>query len=288
MAETGSTNADLARSARAGSARPWSVLVAEHQSAGRGRLGRAWTTIPGATLTFSALVPVPAAPGWVPLLTGLALADAIEELYAVRPYLKWPNDLLARVVEPEDDPDGVPGAEPSAEPVEPDGVPDAELVEPDGVPDAEPVEPGSVPDAEPGGVLGRKLAGILCELTPVGIVVGIGLNVDQVDAELPVPTAGSLRQLAGAHPPGLTRERLLLRILAHLARVLEEWGRDPDAVREAYRSSCATLGRQVRVDLGARGIHRANAEAIDDDGRLVASWGGEVHALSAGDVTHVR
>ena len=321
MAETGSTNADLARSARAGSARPWSVLVAEHQSAGRGRLGRAWTTSPGATLTFSALVPVPAAPGWVPLLTGLALADAIEELYAVRPYLKWPNDLLARVVEPEDDPDGVPGAEPSAEPVEPDGVPDAEpvepdggpsaepvepggvpdaepvepggvpdaeLVEPDGVPDAEPVEPGSVPDAEPGGVLGRKLAGILCELTPVGIVVGIGLNVDQVDAELPVPTAGSLRQLAGAHPPGLTRERLLLRILAHLARVLEEWGRDPDAVREAYRSSCATLGRQVRVDLGARGIHRANAEAIDDDGRLVASWGGEVHALSAGDVTHVR
>ena len=288
MAETGSTNADLARSARAGSARPWSVLVAEHQSAGRGRLGRAWTTSPGATLTFSALVPVPAAPGWVPLLTGLALADAIEELYAVRPYLKWPNDLLARVVEPEDDPDGVPGAEPSAEPVEPDGVPDAELVEPDGVPDAEPVEPGSVPDAEPGGVLGRKLAGILCELTPVGIVVGIGLNVDQVDAELPVPTAGSLRQLAGAHPPGLTRERLLLRILVHLARVLEEWGRDPDAVREAYRSSCATLGRQVRVDLGARGIHRANAEAIDDDGRLVASWGGEVHALSAGDVTHVR
>ena len=137
-------------------------------------------------------------------------------------------------------------------------------------------------------MLGRKLAGILCELTPVGIVVGIGLNVDQVDAELPVPTAGSLRQLAGAHPPGLTRERLLLRILAHLARVLEEWGRDPDAVREAYRSSCATLGRQVRVDLGARGIHRANAEAIDDDGRLVASWGGEVHALSAGDVTHVR
>lgn len=243
VAESGSTNADLARDARAGTALPWSVLVAEHQSAGRGRLGRTWTTVPGATLTFSALVPTPASPGWVPLLTGLALADTIQDLYAVRPSLKWPNDLL---------------------------------------------EPAGDDPSVDGPVLGRKLAGILCELTTAGIVIGIGLNVDQTEAELPVPTATSLRQHAGDHPPGLTRERLLASILDRLAAVLQAWASDPDAVREAYRSSCSTLGRQVRVDLGTSGVIVGQAVGIDDDGRLVVSVAGEPLALAAGDVTHVR
>ena len=74
------------------------MLVAEHQVAGRGRLDRVWTSPPRAGLTVSLLLrpDVPAARrGWLPLLTGVALAEAVGEVTGVRASLKWPNDLLA-------------------------------------------------------------------------------------------------------------------------------------------------------------------------------------------------
>ena len=96
VAETGSTNEDLAALARAG-APEGTVLVAEAQTAGRGRLGRTWTSPPRAGLTFSVLLR-PAVPphrrAWLPLLTGLAVQQAVARLGAVPTYLKWPNDLL--------------------------------------------------------------------------------------------------------------------------------------------------------------------------------------------------
>ncbi len=95
--EVGSTNADLA--ARAADGAPeGTVLVAEHQVSGRGRLDRTWTSPPRAGLTVSVLLrpDVPAARrGWLPLLTGVALAEAVGEVSGVRTSLKWPNDLLA-------------------------------------------------------------------------------------------------------------------------------------------------------------------------------------------------
>jgi BirA family transcriptional regulator, biotin operon repressor / biotin---[acetyl-CoA-carboxylase] ligase len=93
---TGSTNADLARSATEG-AEEGAVLVAEEQSSGRGRLGRVWTTPPRAGLTFSILLrpTVPATSyGWLPLLFGVAAASAVRRLAEVDVRLKWPNDLL--------------------------------------------------------------------------------------------------------------------------------------------------------------------------------------------------
>jgi BirA family biotin operon repressor/biotin-[acetyl-CoA-carboxylase] ligase len=95
--EIGSTNAALAAAA-AGDAPEGAVLVAEHQVAGRGRLDRIWTSPPRAGLTVSFLLrpDVPAARrGWLPLLTGVALAEAVGEVTGVRASLKWPNDLLA-------------------------------------------------------------------------------------------------------------------------------------------------------------------------------------------------
>jgi BirA family biotin operon repressor/biotin-[acetyl-CoA-carboxylase] ligase len=90
--ETGSTNADLLAAAATG-APAGTVLVAELQTGGRGRLGRSWVSPAGAGLTFSVLLR-PAPPvsswGWLPLLTGLALARTLGS--AAR--LKWPNDLL--------------------------------------------------------------------------------------------------------------------------------------------------------------------------------------------------
>lgn len=95
VATTGSTNADLlARGGPEGQ-----VLVAEEQTAGRGRMGRSWVSEPGAALTFSVLlrpVSVPASRrGWLPLLAGIAVATAVRSAAHVPATLKWPNDVLA-------------------------------------------------------------------------------------------------------------------------------------------------------------------------------------------------
>jgi BirA family biotin operon repressor/biotin-[acetyl-CoA-carboxylase] ligase len=93
----GSTNAGLVAAA-AEDAPEGTVLVAEHQDAGRGRLDRVWASPPRAGLTVSLLVrpDVPAARrAWLSLLTGVALAEAVSEVAGVRASLKWPNDLLA-------------------------------------------------------------------------------------------------------------------------------------------------------------------------------------------------
>lgn len=93
---TGSTNADLLARALAGEPEG-AVLAAEEQRAGRGRMGRTWTSPPRAALTFSVLlkpaVP-PARRGWLPLLAGVAVATAVTQVTGVRTALKWPNDLL--------------------------------------------------------------------------------------------------------------------------------------------------------------------------------------------------
>jgi BirA family biotin operon repressor/biotin-[acetyl-CoA-carboxylase] ligase len=94
VAETGSTNADLmARAAQL--ARP-TLLVAEHQSAGRGRAGRSWLSAPGDSLTFSLAWRFDGSPQrllGLPLAVGVALAEALAAL-DVPVQLKWPNDLL--------------------------------------------------------------------------------------------------------------------------------------------------------------------------------------------------
>src|SRR5215472_8189160 len=97
VAETGSTNADLLATAPGG-AGEGVVLAAEAQTAGRGRMGRQWVSPPRAALMFSVLLrPVavpPAMRGWVPLLTGVAVASAMRAQAAVDAWLKWPNDVL--------------------------------------------------------------------------------------------------------------------------------------------------------------------------------------------------
>ena len=94
MASTGSTNADLLELARGG-APEGSVVVAGEQTAGRGRLGRAWVSEPGSGLWFSVLVRMAPDPqrGLLPLLAGVAVADAARR-HGVRAALKWPNDVV--------------------------------------------------------------------------------------------------------------------------------------------------------------------------------------------------
>ncbi|MFG2089290.1 biotin--[acetyl-CoA-carboxylase] ligase [Spirillospora sp. NPDC048824] len=250
VAETGSTNADLAERARDG-APEGTVLVTEVQTAGRGRLGRAWTAPPRSGLMFSVLlrprVPVPML-GWAPLLTGVAVATAVRRMTAwsqegdgflsggdaaVDARLKWPNDLL---------------------------------------------------------VGDRKLAGILSERTGGGLIVGVGLNVGLREEELPVPTATSLA-IEGA--PLSDRAPLLRAILREFSTWYREWTAldgDPETsgLRTAYKELCATLGRQVRVELPGAETVAGTARDVDGAGRLVVAGTGGDRVVSAGDVVHVR
>jgi BirA family transcriptional regulator, biotin operon repressor / biotin---[acetyl-CoA-carboxylase] ligase len=211
---------------------PWRVVVADQQDAGRGRLGRAWTTTPGTSLAVSVLVPPPASgASWVPLLAGLAVHRAVEEVAGVVTSLKWPNDVL------------VPA------------------------------------DAD------RKVAGLLCEWTEAGVVVGLGLNVDTAREDLPLDTATSLRA-AGA--PGVDRATLLTAYLVQLARVLADDTGPGGAAQLAYVAACSSVGREVEVHEPGGVVRRGVATGVDDAGRLTVRSEQGAYAVSAGDVVHVR
>ncbi|MDT4918681.1 MAG: BirA family transcriptional regulator [Pseudonocardiales bacterium] len=231
---TESTNADLLADA---SAPDRSVLVAEHQVAGRGRFDRSWTSPARAGLTFSALLR-PELPrpewGWLPLLAGVAVAEAVQEVTRLAPGLKWPNDLLAAD--------------------------------------------------------GRKLAGILAQTAGSAVVVGVGLNVDTAEAELPVDTATSL-MLAGA--ASVDRTALLVAILRRLDARYAQWidcGGDAGAcgLAAAYREACTTLGRPVQVRLAEHELVDGVATDVDSLGRLVLQTADGELSVVAGDVEHVR
>ncbi|GGS89424.1 biotin--[acetyl-CoA-carboxylase] ligase [Streptomyces chromofuscus] len=98
---TGSTNSDLVARAAEGLAVEGEVLIAEEQTAGRGRLDRQWTAPPRSGLFFSVLLRPTDVPvshwGWLPLLTGVAVATGLSRAAGVDTALKWPNDLLVTV-----------------------------------------------------------------------------------------------------------------------------------------------------------------------------------------------
>ena len=232
MASTGSTNEDLAEAAQKGEPGGL-VLVAEEQTAGRGRLGRTWTAPARSGLTFSVLLR-PEAPaarfGWLPLLAGLAAAEAVSVVAELDVRLKWPNDLL---------------------------------------------------------VGDRKLAGVLAERVAGAVVLGVGLNVSTVAAELPVATATSLAVEGAACTD---RDPLLRAVLRRLAERYAAWDRprgDP-RLADDYRERCSTLGRKVRAELPGAATVEGFAESVDDDGRLAIRTPLGLERVGAGDVVHLR
>lgn len=90
-----STNATTAALLAAGNEAPFAV-VAESQTAGRGRLDRSWASPPGASLLVSVAVDIPSRPsswGWLPLLSGVATVLTVREL-GIPAVVKWPNDVI--------------------------------------------------------------------------------------------------------------------------------------------------------------------------------------------------
>lgn len=244
-----STNAVATEAARAGAGEGL-VVVADHQTAGRGRLDRAWTTPPGTALTFSIVlaphgVPLPRWP-WLPLLTGIAVAEGVRRATGVDAVLKWPNDVL-------------------------------------------------VESASPGAGPGGKLAGILVERVerPTGAVavVGVGINVGARADELPVPSATSLL-LEGADPTAPDRTVVLREVLRTLEALYLQWhaeqGDPGRGLHASYVRRCASLGRDVHVDLPDGSTFAGHAEAVDADGALVVTSGSVRRTFRAGDVVHAR
>lgn len=95
VTETGSTNKDLAQEASEGAA-AGSVLIARHQTAGRGRQGRSWFDRPDSSLLMSLSVDIdPALAPLLSLVTGTAVCRAVEQVVGADvAALKWPNDVL--------------------------------------------------------------------------------------------------------------------------------------------------------------------------------------------------
>jgi len=102
LPSTGSTN-DVAKDLAARGAPEGTVVVADEQTAGRGRMGRRWLAPPGTCLLCSILfrptLP-PTRTNRLTMLCSLAAADAVEQVAGLRVALKWPNDLIVRTQSP--------------------------------------------------------------------------------------------------------------------------------------------------------------------------------------------
>ena len=125
----------------------------------------------------------------------------------------------------------------------------------------------------------RKLGGMLVELHRQQAVVGVGLNIDLTDAELPTADAISCRQL-GLRP---RREDIIVNLVPSLEQLPA-----PDMLAR-YRERCVTIGAQVQVARLVGEPLRGRALAVDDEGALlVLDHSGVEHRVTVGDVQLLR
>jgi BirA family biotin operon repressor/biotin-[acetyl-CoA-carboxylase] ligase len=252
--EIDSTNAYLQRQARLG-APEGTVAVAEHQSAGRGRLDRRWEAPPGASLLASVLFRPEFDRAELHLCTAamaLAAAEACRRVAGVGPVLKWPNDVL---------------------------VGEAKLA---GVLAEAEFSGGAVGVAGSGGEGGDGAGGGVPGAAAV--VVGIGLNIAWPG---PAGVGGTCLLELAAGP--VDRPALLGALLDGLStrRALLDSAAGRRTVAAELRSRCATLGKRVRVALAGEAVVGVATE-IDDAGHLVVQTSAGLRTVSAGDVVHLR
>ena len=201
------------------------IATTDHQTAGRGRLGRAWIEAPGTSALVSVLLRPPSgrsAPE-LSLVAAAAVALALEDVTGTPAQVKWPNDVL---------------------------------------------------------LTGRKVAGILAELRGGAVVLGIGVNVNQTEEQLPrdakVPP-GSLRALDGLERD---REGVLAAVLSRLDRLYAAWREvGLGAVHGDLGARDYLRGRRVRTDAGV-GV----AAGIDDAGRLLVRTDRGTLAVASGQI----
>ncbi|MDE2565550.1 MAG: biotin--[acetyl-CoA-carboxylase] ligase [Burkholderiales bacterium] len=239
------------------------LLVAEHQTQGRGRQGRDWVASAGASLTFSLALPLaPADWSGLSLAVGLALAEALDPLPggAATPPRIGPSSSA---------PDALPRIGPSSS--TPDALPRIGLKWPNDLWRLD--APGR----------GRKLGGILIETVSVGqrrmCVVGVGLNV------LPQPVSGLANGYACLQEidPDVTAPAALARVAEPLVRALQRFEREGFApLVAAYARRDLLLGQAVSTTLPA--LPDGVAEGVDERGALRLRRDG-LHQLVSGEVS---
>ncbi|HEX7443249.1 MAG TPA: biotin--[acetyl-CoA-carboxylase] ligase [Acidimicrobiales bacterium] len=242
-----STNRYLLDEARAG-APEGVVAVADHQTAGRGRLGRSWEAPAGANLLVSVLLRPAIDPGERHLATtavALAALDAIRAAGVAGVSIKWPNDLVDT------------GGRKLA------GV----LAESDLAPD-------SAADGRPPPVV-------------VGIGINVNWPADESDLPPELAgLAVSVCQLAGARVDREVLLRAFLVALEPRAADLATPAGRARLAGDLL-ADCTTVGTRVRVDL-PDGSFEGTATGISPEGHLVVATGGGTRTVVAGDVVHVR
>ncbi|MBI2162201.1 MAG: biotin--[acetyl-CoA-carboxylase] ligase [Candidatus Rokubacteria bacterium] len=229
-----------------------SVIVADHQSAGRGRRGRAWTDAPGTSLLASILVRPALAPALWPafsLTAAVAVAEALGRLTGLAVRLKWPNDVLV-------------GDRKIA------GILLESRVSAD----------GGTGVSEPHRTSLRPPADRAVLAVPATIIIGIGINLAQ--REFPPELAGRATSVAletGQAPP---RDAVLAAVLEEFGawrRRLEGEGFAP--VRARWLALADTIGRRVTVD-AVSGV----AVDLAPDGALLVEDHGRLRRIVAGEI----
>lgn len=231
-----STNTLAKELARAG-APEGTVLLADRQASGRGRLGRSFLSPGGMGIYLSVILRPRVSARELMHLTcaaAVAVCHAIDRVTGVRPGIKWINDLVCRQ---------------------------------------------------------RKIGGILTELSFVPgsdmvdyAVIGIGINCHQKEEDFPPELrsiAGSL-EMSRAHP--FTRSALAAAIIDQLHTLSGCLLTEKDAILDAYRQNCITLGKPVQI-LRPDGSEEGIALDVDADGGLIVQTSTGIRTVSAGEVS---
>ena len=227
------------------------VVVADEQTAGRGRLDRSWVAPAGSGIAMSLGVKMQSFAvelSAVPLICGLAVNRALKS-FGITSYLKWPNDIVFSNT---------------------DLFPSIDLSEQGTVTD------GFNKKAETDL---RKVGGVLVQLVQDSLIIGIGLNVTLKSHDLPVPHATSL------HLEGFEVDRIEL-----ICKVLEEinflQGSDISWLAE-YSKNCVTLGKTVSVTNFSNQTVTGLAQEVLPTGALLLKNLENFYQITVGDIVHL-
>ncbi|OFT65777.1 biotin--[acetyl-CoA-carboxylase] ligase [Corynebacterium sp. HMSC05D03] len=272
---TGSTNTDLMQADKVADG---TVLLANEQVAGKGRLGRQWVSPAGSQLIFSVLILPDSLDhlGTLPLAAGLAVTDSVEGAV-----LKWPNDvhidgkklcgILAEAGPVGEAFKSAPKTEVSKAEINKAEVNKAEINKAE-------INKAEINKAE---VSKAEIAPKTQSANPPSarVVVGMGINVTLTREELPIEAATSLA-LEGLETD---RTQLAITVLKNLRRRITQWEQQDPQLLADYRKVCSSIGQEVRLEAPAGDVI-GTVEGVADDGRI--NVGGEYY--SAGDVIHLR
>ena len=282
VATTGSTNSDAMAAARDGAAEGL-VVVADHQSAGRGRQARTWVAPPGGSLLLSVLLRPPArVAGAVTMAAAVAMAESVEQVAGVSPGLKWPNDLVVATDDGDRKLAGI-----LAEADWPAGSTVSAGYRAPAPHDRAVVVVGiGVNVTWPQPALGRAGAHEGAESLDGGESLDGAAGIDGTDGIDEV--AGIATALNWLAPP-VDRADLLVAFLRRLdERYRALLAAGPAGLVAEWRRRSATLGRRVRVDLGADDVEGTAVDVTEEGHLVVENLGGGRRTLAVGDVVHLR